>query len=238
MILQRHVIDVARVERRDDRRLPDVAEQGDLLALGFGKRPVAAAQQDFGLNAEARQFADRLLRRLGLELARGRDPRHQRRVDADRLVAAEVVPQLPDRFDERQALDVADRPADLADDEVAAVGVGEREFLDRVGDVRDHLDGRAEIVAAPLLGDDVAVDAAGGDIVRLARGNAGEALVMAEVEIGLGPVVGHIDFAMLIRRHRPRIDVQIGIELPDPDLVAARLEKRPEGRGKKTFSKR
>ena len=48
-----------------------------------------------------------------------------------------------------------------------SVDVGEREFLDRVGDVRDDLDGRAEIVAAPLLGDDVAVDAAGGDIVRL-----------------------------------------------------------------------
>ena len=108
-----------------------------------------------------------LLGRLGLELARGGDPRHQRGVDADRLVAAKVVPQLADRFDERQALDVADGAADLADDEIELVGVGQREFLDRVGDVRDDLDGRAEIVAAPLLGDDVAVDAAGGDVVGL-----------------------------------------------------------------------
>ena len=238
MILQRHVVDVARVERGDDRRLADVAEQGDLLALRFGQRAVAAAQQHFGLDAEARQLAHRLLGRLGLELAGGRDPRHQRGVDADRIVAAEVVPELADRFDERQALDVADGPADLADDEVDVVGVGEREFLDRVGDVRDDLDGRAEIVAAPFLGDDVAVDAAGGDIVRLARRNAGEALVMAEVEVGLGAVVGHVDFAVLIGRHRPRIDVQIGIELADADLVAARLEKRPEGRREKTFSKR
>ncbi len=81
-------------------------------------------------------------------------------MDAHGLVATEVVPQLADGFDERQAFDVAYRAADLADDEVAAVGVGEREFLDRVGDVRDHLHGRAEIVAAPLLGDDVAIDAA------------------------------------------------------------------------------
>ena len=43
----------------------------------------------------------------------------------------------------------------------------EREFLDRIGDVGIDLDGRAEIVAAPLAGDDVAVDAAGGDVVRL-----------------------------------------------------------------------
>ena len=116
-----------------------------------GKRPVAAAQQHLGLDAEAGQLAHRLLGRLGLELAGRRDPRHQRGVDADRLAAAEVVPQLADRFDERQAFDVADRAADLADDEIEPVGVGQREFLDRVGDVRDDLDGRAEIVAAPLL---------------------------------------------------------------------------------------
>ena len=106
--------------------------------------------------------------------------------------------QLADRFDERQAFDVADRPADLANDEVEPVDIGERELLDRIGDVRDDLDGRAEIIAAPLLGDDVAVDAASGDIVRLLRGNAGEALVMAKVEIGLSAVVSHIDLAMLI----------------------------------------
>src|SRR4029453_7020712 len=123
-----------------------------------------------------------------------------------------------------------DRPADLADEEGAPVGLGDRELFDRIGDVRDDLDGRPEIVAAPLLGDDVAVDPPGGDIIRLLRGNAGEALVVTEVEVSLRPVVSYIDFAVLIRGHRPRIDVEIGIELPDPDLVAARLEKRPEGR--------
>ena len=122
-----------------------------------------------GWTPEAGQLAHRMLGRLGLQFAGGGDPRHQRGVDADRLVAAKVVAQLADRLDERQAFDVADRAADLADDEIESVGIAEREFLDRVGDVRDDLDGRAEIIAAPLLGDDVAVDAAGGDIVRLAR---------------------------------------------------------------------
>ncbi len=119
--------------------------------------------------------------RFGLELTGCRDPRDQRGVDADGLVAAEIVPQLSDQFDERKALNVAYSPADLADDEVAAVGVREREFLDRVRNVRDHLDGRSEIVATPLLGDDVAIYSAGGDIVRLARRYSGEPLVMAEV---------------------------------------------------------
>ena len=104
--------------------LRHVAEQGDLLALAVGQRPVAAAQQDVGLDAEAGQLAHLMLGRLGLQLAGGGDLRHQRGVDADRLVAAEVVPQLADRLDERQALDVADRAADLADDEIEAVDVG------------------------------------------------------------------------------------------------------------------
>ena len=132
--------------------------------------------------------------------------------------------------------DVADGAADLADDEVEAVGVGEREFLDRVGDVRDDLDGRSEIVAAPLAGDDVAVDPARGDVVALERGDAGVALVMAEIEVGLGAVVGDVDLAMLVGAHRPRIDVQIGVELADSDLVAARLQERPEGRREQTFT--
>jgi hypothetical protein len=66
-------------------------------------------------------------------------------VDADAVAAAKLVAKLADRFDERQAFDIADGPANLADDEIEAVNVGQREFLDRVGDVRNDLDGRAEI---------------------------------------------------------------------------------------------
>ena len=207
VILQRHVVDVAGVERRDDRRFPDIAEQGDLLALGLGQCPVAAAQQDLRLDAEAGKFPHRLLGRLGLELSCRGNPRNESRVHADRLVAAEVVPQLADRFDERQAFNVADRPTNLANDEVQSVDLGQRELLDRVGDVRDDLDGGSEIITAPFLGDDVAVDSPGGDVVGLLGGNAGEAFIVTEVEVGLRTVIGHIDFAVLIRRHRPRIDV-------------------------------
>ena len=49
--------------------------------------------------------------------------------------------------------------------EIVVVVAVEDEFLDRVGDVRDHLDGRAEIIAAAFLGDDVLIDAPGGDVV-------------------------------------------------------------------------
>jgi len=63
----------------------------------------------------------------------------------------------------------------------------------------DHLDRRAEIIAATFLGDHLGIDAAGRrDIVVAVRRHAGEALVMAEIEIGLGAVVGDEDLAVLV----------------------------------------
>ena len=83
------------------------------------------------------------------------------------LAWIEFLAELADRFEERQAFDVADRAADFAQHEIRVAVIGENELLDRVGDVRDHLHGRAEIIAAPLLGDDLLIDAPGGDVVGL-----------------------------------------------------------------------
>ena len=53
----------------------------------------------------------------------------------------------------------------------------------------------------------------------------GEALVVAEVEIGLGAVVGDVHLAVLIRAHRAGIDVDVGVELLQRDLVAVAFEQ-------------
>src|ERR1700758_2428083 len=98
--------------------------------------------------------------------------------------------ELADPLEERQRLDVADRAADLGDHEVDVAGLGDQRdpLLDLVGDVRHHLDGAAEVVAAALPPDHGVVDAAGGDVRRAARVGVCEALVVAQVEIGLGAV--------------------------------------------------
>ena len=157
-------------------------------------------------------------------------------MDIDRVMPRQIVAELPDRLEERQALDVADRAADLAQHEVVALVAVADEILDRVGDVRDHLDGGAEIVTAPLLGEDLLVNAASGNVVGAGRRPPGEALVMAEIKIGLGAVVGDEDFAVLIGRHRARIDVEIRVELAQPDLVAARLQQCAKRRRRKTLA--
>ncbi len=56
------------------------------------------------------------------------------------VVPADLVTDLADRLQERQGLDVADRAADLGDDDVHLVGGHPADaVLDLVGDVRDDL---------------------------------------------------------------------------------------------------
>src|SRR6185437_3571999 len=103
-----HVIDGVDVDRLNDAGFAHIAEQRDLAALAFRQRAVAATEQNVRLDAEAEQLLDRMLRRLGLGLARGGYVGHQRQMDEERALAAELVAELTDRLEERQALDVAD----------------------------------------------------------------------------------------------------------------------------------
>src|ERR1700730_14374108 len=105
-------------------------------------------------------------------------------MNVNRVVARKIVLDLADRLEERQALDVADGAADLAQHEVEIVVAVEDEILDRVGDVRNHLDGGAEIVAAAFLGQNVLIDAPRRDVVGPGGRTSGEAFIMTEVEVG------------------------------------------------------
>src|SRR3546814_10875740 len=72
----------------------------------------------------------------------------------------------------------------------------------------------------------------------LVRGDAGEALVMAQIEVGLRPVVGDVDLAVLIGRHRARIDVEIRIELANPHAITGCLQQRRKARRHQTLAER
>jgi hypothetical protein len=93
--------------------------------------------------------------------------------------------------------------------------------------MRDDLHRLAQIIAAALLGDDLLVDPAGGPVVIAAELGVGEALIMAKVEVGLRAVVGHKDFAMLERRHRARIHVQVWVKLHQLTLSPRLSSRQP-----------
>ena len=235
---QRDLVDRARRLGRDDRLDVDVAEQRDLLADLVGHRVVRAQDDDVGLDADAAQLLDRVLGRLGLELAGGHQLGQQGHVDVQDVGPPDVLAHLADGLEEGQALDVADGPADLDDDDVrlAVPGDPADALLDLVGDVRDDLDRAAEVVAAALLGDDRLVDAPGRDVAELAQVGVDEALVVAQVQVGLGAVVGDEHLAVLVRAHRPGVDVDVRIELEDADSQPAGLEDPPDAGGGDAFA--
>ncbi|OPZ03600.1 MAG: hypothetical protein BWZ09_02352 [Alphaproteobacteria bacterium ADurb.BinA305] len=230
MQLTGDLVDRVGVQALDDRLGHDVAEQRDLAALVFRHRTVGAAQQDVGLDADLAQLLHRVLGRLGLQFTGGRNVGQQREVDEAGAVAALFEAHLADGLQEGQRFDVAHRAADLDDRHVGALGATLDVSLDLVSDVRDDLHGLAQVLAAALLLQHRLVDLAGGEVVALAHLGAGEALVMAEVEVGLGAVFGDEDLAVLERAHGARIDVDVGVQLEVRDLDAAGLEDRPEGR--------
>ena len=206
----------------------DLAE--DVLVLD---RLVAAQHDDVRGNAHALQLLDGVLRRLGLVLARGLEIRHERHVDIERILTPDLKPDLPDGLEKRLALDIADRAADLGDDDIRAGLFADLidELLDLVGDVRDDLHGAAEILAAALLFEHTGIHLARGEIRELVEVLVNEAFVVAEIEIGLRAVLGDVDLAVLVRAHRAGIDVDVGVELLRRDLEPARLQKTSERGG-------
>ena len=223
------VVDRRSVGTGDDGVLVDVAHQRDLALDGLGQLAVRAADHGVGLDADLAQRGDRVLGGLGLQLLGRPDVGHQGHVQEEDVAAADVVTDLARRLEERQRLDVADGAADLGDHHVdLRAAHREDAVLDLVGDVRDHLDGVTQVVAATLLGDHRGVDLPGGDVGDLTQVGVQEALVVADVEIGLRAVVGHEDLAVLERVHRPRIDVQIGVQLLHRDPQTTRLQQASE----------
>src|SRR5262249_42617226 len=126
--------------------------------------PVGPAHDGVGLDADAPQRGDRVLRGLGLQLAGRPDVGQQRHVQEEAVVATDLVPDLAYGLQEGQRLDVAHCAADLGDDDVdVRTGHTADPVLDLVRDVRDDLHRVTEVLPTPLLGDHVRVDLASGD---------------------------------------------------------------------------
>ncbi|GEA83029.1 hypothetical protein GCM10009774_28160 [Cellulomonas gelida] len=61
---------------------------------------------------------------------------------------------------------------------------------------------------------------------------------MPDVEVGLRTVVGHEDLAVLERVHRPRVDVQVGVELLHRDRQATGAKESAEAARRQALAER
>ena len=76
------------------------------------------------------------------------------------------------------------------------------------------------------------------EIQEFVRRGAAADLDVAIVEIGFGTVVGDEDLAVLKRAHRPRIDIEIRVQLDEGDLEAARLQDGRQRRRRDALAQR
>jgi len=115
LFMQQHgnLVDIVGVDRGDDGALLHVGEQCDLAPLFVRQRLGAPAQQDIRLNADAAQFLDRMLRRLGLDFAGAPTTGTNVKCIVQDVIAPELDPHLTDGLEERQRFDIADRAADF-----------------------------------------------------------------------------------------------------------------------------
>lgn len=243
LVVQRRgdVVDARQVDGVDHAFHVDVAHERDLVAVARADRTVAAEHERVGLDADLAEGGDRVLGRLGLLLAGRAHEGHERDVHEEHAVAAELVAELAGGLEERLRLDVADRAADLGDDHVGTrlfMRLQAHAALDLVGDVRDDLHGVSEVLAAALARDDLRVDLAGRHVGGLRQVDVEEPLVVADVEVGLGAVVGHEDLAVLERVHRARVDVQVRVELLHHDTQAASGEEVAQAGRRESLAQR
>ena len=225
---ERHFVDARDVFRRDDGFLVDIAEQRDLLLDVLVEEAISSAEQNVRLNTDRTEVANAVLRRLGLQFAGGADERDERQVNVERVLTSHVLAQLTNRFDERKAFDVADRSADLDQHDVDISRDRPDAVLDLVGDVRNDLHRPTEIVSAAFLLNDRQINLPGRPVVVAPGDGIREALVVTEIEIRFRAVVGHVHFAVLVRAHRARIDVDVRIEFLQRDPIAVSLEQRAD----------
>src|SRR5579871_2792105 len=221
----RHLVDARDVARRNHRFLVHVAEERDLPLHVLIELPIGPAEQHVRLDADGAEVADAMLRGLRLQFARRRDVGDEREVDVERVLAPDVLPELPNGFEEWLALDVAHGAPDFDEQHVDVLRGGPDALLDFVRNVGNDLNRAAEVFAPALLLDDRQVDLARRPVVVARGDHARKPLVVAEIEVRFGAVVGDVDLAVLVRAHRAGVHVDIGVELLKGNLVAVPFEQ-------------
>ena len=235
----RNFVDRGCVDALDHGFGRDIAELGYLASHSRRDITLAAQHQDVGLDADGLQLLHRVLRRLGLQLLCRPEVGYIRQMQAQGVMT-QFPFQLSHGLEEGRGFDVADRAADFGDDEIVFARIAQFHHvaLDLVCDVRNNLDRLAQIGSAALLVDDALVYAARREAV-VARGvDVGEALVMAQVQIGLVAVGRHIAFPVLVGVEGTRVYVQVGIEFLNRHAESARKQQSRKRCRYNAFAKR
>src|SRR5674476_277087 len=227
----RHFVDRVHIPHRDHGPIGHIGKERYFFALFSRNWAISAADQGVRLNANFAQLLGGVLRWFGFEFARRRAPWHVAQMHKGAFVVTELETHLAHRLQKRQRLNIAHGAANFDNGYIDGVGSAKAraafdELLNFVGDVWNNLHRFAQVVAVAFFFQYAFVDLAGGEVVGFAHSCFHKALIVAQVKIGFGAVIGDEDFAMLKRRHGAGINVEVGVELDQSDFEAPRLQYR------------
>ena len=160
-------------------------------------------------------------------------------MDHDRVMTPHFPLELTDRFQKRLALNISDSTADFNDRDLITVRIirSIETGFDLIGDMRDDLHGASDVVTVPFSGKDSLIDLSGSDIGVAVEAFIDEPLIMPQVKVRLGAVIGNEYFSVLDWIHGSRIDVEIRIKLLHGDPVSPGLEEPSKRSCRNPFSK-
>ena len=217
-----------------------IAKKRDLVAHSLRDLILGPADDDIRPDSHPLQLPDAGLRRLGLELLRAVQIRHERHVDHAAGSLGLFLHELADGLVDGLGFDIAHRAAHLDDRDGGLVrplgclavrgflrppGFHVEPALDLVGHMGNDLHRSAAVISAALLIQYGPVYFARGHVGVVIQALVDEALVVPQVQVCLRPVVGHENFAVLDRVHGARVHVEIGVELLHGHFAAARLQE-------------
>ena len=175
-----------------------------------------------------------------LQLARRADIGNQCNMDVQHVVFTHILFYLANRFQEGKTFDIAYGAADLSNHKIRVFTVADPEYpgLDFIGNVGNDLNRTAQVIAPALLRNDGLVNFTSGHIGTLGQVDVNKAFIMAQIQVRLRAVVRHEHFAVLVRAHGSRINIDIGIELLHRNLIAPALQQTPQGSCRNAFPQR
>ena len=137
---------------------------------------------------------------------------------------------LADGFDEGLALDITDGAANLSDDHIGLGLVADvvDKALDFICNVGDGLHSGSKVLATALLGDDIGIDLACGQVGVLIQVFINKPLIVSQVKVGFCAVLSHIDFAVLIGTHGSGVNIDVWVQFLRGHLQPSRFQQTPQ----------
>ena len=161
---------------------------------------------------------------LGFQLPGAGDGDDEGDVEKHDIVPAPLRRHLADGLQKGLALNIAHRAADLHN---GHIGLGALQRVDTalnlVGDVGNNLNGAPQVIPSPLPVEDVPIHLPRRDRGVYSEVFVNKPLVVAQVQVGLRPVVSDKDLPVLVGGHGARVHIEVGVQLlhphPQPPLL-------------------